>query len=580
MRKTGLKKFLGSSLAIMLLVIQVFFTLGKEAKAEVKTGVEVFVVSNNKILAQGSSTEYNAYKALEEVLSKNNVKIQTKDESYGKYIEAIGDVKAKKFGGYDGWLYAVNRKGTYENIAVSIDKFSLKDGDRLIIFYGDMGTLTANKLEYSTKLPNKELKITLNNTYTDFQTKEEVVQPIMEIKAKIDGKEVKVKDNVILIEKGLPDGEHILELMDFSENKPPKVVNDVIKFTIGNPSKKSEFAMKVTNVNKEIDGTVNYIKQSEKYDLWAEISMIKLNVQPNAKFIESRNQYILKNYEDVKKNGTKNINNIEMEKLIMTLVNAGYSPYDFGKVDLVKDLYSRDINKLLINDVIFGLITLNYCNIEDYEEVEESYISYLLDKKLTNKIGDRELIGWSYSGDKIDTDITAMAISSLSKYYNSNKEVKATIDKGVDTLAYFQDKKGYMPNIYGISSETLSVSINALTSLGISPEEGKFLKDNGNLITALISFKKDSGKFKHAMEDESSNYISSEQALRALISLKGFKETGKYDYYSSKNAEELKKYGSDLEKSLLANSKAITVILVSVIIVFTAILTKRRRKAA
>ncbi|QGU95718.1 hypothetical protein GOM49_12015 [Clostridium bovifaecis] len=579
MRKKGLKKFLCSSLAIMFLVIQAFFTLGKEVKAEVKTGVEVFVTSNDKILAQGNSTEYNAYKALEEVLRKNNVKIQTKDESYGKYIEAIGDIKSKKFGGYDGWLYAVNRKGTYENITVPIDKFTLKEGDRLIVFYGDMGTLTANKLEYSTNLPNKELKITLNNTYTDFQTKKEVVQPIKGIKAKIDGKEVKVKDNVILIEKGLSEGEHALELVDFSENKPPKVVSDVIKFTIGNASKKSEFTMKITSINEEIDETVNYIKQNEKYDLWSEISMIKLSVQPNAKFIESRNEYILKNYENVKKNGTKNINNIEMEKLIMTLVNAGYSPYDFGKTNLVKDLYSRDINKLLINDVIFGLITLNYCNINDYKEAEESYINYLLDKKLINKIEGRELVGWSYSGDKIDVDITAMAISSLSKYYSSNKEVKNVIDKAIDTLAYLQDEKGYMPNIYGVSSEAISASINALTSLGISPEEGKFLKNDGDLVTALISFKKDSGKFKHAVENEDFNYISSEQALRALISLKEFKKNGEYNYYSSKNVGELKKYGSNLEKSLFANSKAIAAVVVGAIAIFSAILIRRKKAA-
>jgi hypothetical protein len=542
MKKIGLKRILSSSLALLFLVVQIFFMLGKEAKADTKKGVEISVVSNDRIIVKGKSSKYNGYEALKDVLDKNNIDIQTKDEQYGKYIESIGNVKAKTFGGYDGWLYAVNRNGNYENITVSIDKFVLKDGDKLIVFYGDMGTLTANKIEYSTNVPNEELKITLNNTYTDFQTKKQVVQPIKNVKAKIDEKEVEVNENVILIKEGLKEGEHTLELMDFDKNRVPKVVNDVITFNIGNSIKKDNTDLKTIDLDKEISDAVSYIKQSENYDLWAEISMMKLNVQPNNKFIESRNEYISKTYEEVKKNGTNNINNIDMEKLIMTLVNAGYSPYDFGGVDLVKELFSRDIDKFLINDVIFGIITLNYCNIEGYEKIEDNYIEYLLNKKIVKSVENKELVGWSYSGSDIDSDITAMAVSALSKYYEKDNNIREVLDKAVDTLSYFQDEKGYVPSMYGISSETVSASIIGLTSLGVSPEESKFLKNKGNLSQALISFKNDISGFKHSLEDNEPNYISSEQALRALISLREFKKNGKYNYYSGKNGEDLKKY--------------------------------------
>lgn len=149
----------------------------------------------------------------------------------------------------------------------------------------------------------------------------------------------------------------------------------------------------------------------------------------------------------------------------MTLVNAGYSPYDFGGVDLVKELFSRDIDKFLINDVIFGLITLNYCNIEGYDKIEDSYIKYLLDKKITKSVKNKELVGWSYSGSDIDSDITAMAVSALSKYYEEDNNIREVLDKVVNTLSYFQDEKGYIPSMYGISSETVSASIIALTSL-------------------------------------------------------------------------------------------------------------------
>lgn len=66
------------------------------------------------------------------------------------------------------------------------------------------------------------------------------------------------------------------------------------------------------------------------------------DVRADEKVSKESQEYILKNYNDINDNGIKNLSNKEMGKLIVTLVETGYTPYEFGKYDLVKELHSRD----------------------------------------------------------------------------------------------------------------------------------------------------------------------------------------------------------------------------------------------
>ncbi|WMJ80883.1 hypothetical protein RBU49_01135 [Clostridium sp. MB40-C1] len=529
-----------------------------KVKAVENISVEVLVESHNKVLTLDKANKNNAYEALKEVLDKNNIKIEAQDSQYGKYISSIADVKAGKFGGYDGWLYAVYRDGKYENIMTSIDGFTLKNGDKLIVYYGDMGTLLANKIQYSTKEANKELTISLNNYYEDWQTKKEIVQPIKGIQVKLDGKSVTLDENKIYVKEGLDKGEHSLQLIDFREDKCPLVVNDTIKFKLEETAEipgnnKDEDSTGNINASIDIDKEIailsKYITKSEKYDLWAEISMNKLGIKPNDKFINSRNQYIEDNAKEIVKNGTEDFTNIELEKLMMTLVNSGYNPSSFQGHDLAKDLYNRDLKDYLINDKVFALIAYDYCNIDNkYNINRDKLIQSLLSSKLSYKFEDKDIVGWAFYGDKIDPDMTAMVITALSKYYNSNSKVKETVDKAIKTLAYFQNENGYIQSNYGISSETLSTVIVGLKSIGIDVEKGEFAKNKGNLLSTLVSFKDDNGVYKHLLQDKNGNYMSSEQALRALIAIKESKGE-KYNYYSNNiKTENLREY--TLEESI------------------------------
>ena len=201
--------------------------------AENNFQVSVQVLSFDKIITSGTSSKANGFEALKDVLDKNNISMTATDGQYGKFISEVNGVKSGKFGGYDGWSYAISRNNGYVDITTGIDGATLQNGDKLIFYYGDMGTVTANKIEFSTLEANKELTISLNNTYLDWTTSKQVAQPISGIKGKIDGVDVVVTDNKITLKGGLKEGIHILSLSDFKTDVAPKVVYDEIKFTIG-----------------------------------------------------------------------------------------------------------------------------------------------------------------------------------------------------------------------------------------------------------------------------------------------------------------------------------------------------------
>lgn len=534
------------ALALIFTIGQIFTGANSVVQAvENNFAVSVHVQSFDKVITVGTSSKANGFEALKDVLDKNNISMISTDGQYGKFISEVAGVKGGKFGGYDGWLYAINRNNTYPDIMTGIDGATLENGDKLILYYGDMGTLTVNKIDYSTKEANKELTISLNNTYKDWTTGNPVIQPINDIKAIIDGTEVEVVNNKITLKTGLSAGTHILQLNDFKKDGSPKVVYDEIEFTIGQDTTTGNSGsgngdlenVDNTKILKDITGEINNtlkVVKAQEINTWSAMSLNKLGEKVDTTFLKE-------SIEDIKANGVKDISNTDMEKLIIGLTAAGFTPYNVQGYNLVSELFNRDINTFLINDAVFGIFAYNYANIkEDYKVTKDKLASIILSSKLSYETDGNKMVGWTYYGDKIDPDMTGAAINAISEFYNTKSEVKASIDAAVNTLSILQNESGYSVSQYGLASETTAFVILGLTSVGLNPEGERFTKDKGDLVSALLSFKAKDGGFKHLLEDTKSNYTSTEQGLRALIAIREFKTTGKYDFYSSEiNSKEL-----------------------------------------
>ena len=540
-----MKKRLESLLLIFILfvtqVVNLNFT--KVKAAENDFSVQIVVESNKGVIISDTSKKSNAYDALVDVLSRNNISYDFPATEYGPQIKTIKDVTmAADWSTY--WYYYGKRNDNYLNLDI-INSVTMQNGDKLIVAFQNAATKLVNKISYSTNKENTPLTITFEST--SLYDPKSPATPIKDVNAKIYNAADKTKpifeglinDNKINFVNGLKQGQYVIELSDFktNSNEFPKIIADSFTFNINsdeqnnnnpptNPYDRDNTKI-VKDISAELNATSNFIKGKSAGDSWAILSLTKLGEKPSLTFIKQ-------SAADIKKNkGISDFTNTDLEKLVMVLTAAGYTPYNFMGYNLVSELYNRDINSFLINDALYGLMTLNYANINgNYSITRDKLVDFILNKKLSYKVDNTDIAGWSLTKDKINPDITGFAINALSPYYNSNNKVKEAVDSAVNSLSKLQNESGYIADNYGYFSESLDAVILGLTAIGINPEGEKFTKTKGDLVSALLSFKGTDNQFKHSL-DGKNDYIASEQALRALIALKEFKAKGIYNYYSS-----------------------------------------------
>ncbi|NEZ46400.1 hypothetical protein FDF74_04125 [Clostridium niameyense] len=574
------KRILSSIICGLFLTLNIFNSCSVFAKDQKDYSVEVIVNGVKDVITEDKSDKDNAYEALQEVLAKHNIKYKAEDSEYGKYIKSIENIEPGSIKKYSGWSYVVNRSNKYIEPMCSIDKFKLENKDRLIVYFGEWNTtLLPNEIKYSTLEEKKPLTITLNNVKKDWNTGKDNITLVKDINVKIDGYTVNLEGNKIHIKDGLKQGDHTLTLSDFSIDgeKLPKVVGDTIHFNINKSEKNKENTEhkdtsskddkdintdndenkdKVENninIDKQFSATVDYVKNLP-INTWTALDFKALGIDFSKEYV--------KDYEKaLKVKPISKWSNTEVEKAILGIMAAGYNPYNFANCNLIENLYNRDINSFLVNDAAFALIVYNYGDINgNYKITREVLKDYITKSKVQLKISDKEYYGWNfYSGAKdIDPDMTAMVIGALEPFYDKDIKVKNALDKAVKTLNYMETEDGLIKGSYGVSSESTACAIMALTSLGIDPSKGDFQKTKGNLLSGLLSLKLEDGTLKHTLEDKRGNNFSTEQALRAYISLKNFNETGKYNYYANKvKADKLPIYDYKVKQNYNKDSNKI-----------------------
>lgn len=512
--------------------------------------VSVRIEGLDGTLLQGTESGKTALDIVKKLLDANHIQYATTKASFGEYISAVGDLREKSFGGYDGWMYFIKNASGVVTPQVGIDSYLPKDGDNLVVYYGDFSTLYVNDIAFTPSIvkANESFTVKFSNKSLDWNTQKEIITPIQKASVSIDNKNYTTDDKGEISVVGLSKGEHTYKISGYNGNKIPMVVMDKGVFAIDNEHSPSltysdaEYDQLFNqntsgiskNINAQLESTVAFIK-AHSTDPWAAVSLNKFGVKGDTSFIDQ-------SAKDITKYGLSDISNTDLEKLIINLTADGFTPYDFNGDNLVKELYSRDLNTFMINDCIFGLLAYQYSNIkEEYPITKTKLVDSILSKQMTNKVGDKEIKGWALMGDKINPDITGMAISALAPFYGEAK-VKAAVDQAVEGLGALENESGYIADSYGYFCESLSSVILGLTAIGVNPGSAAFTKIKGDLITAWLSFKGTEGQFKHAL-DGGNDYIATEQALRALIALQEFSKTGKYNFYSSSiDAKALPKY--------------------------------------
>lgn len=275
-------------------------------------------------------------------------------------------------------------------------------------------------------------------------------------------------------------------------------------------------------------------------------------------------EYLERKVKEIRNNEGIFDETTDCERTILSIVAAGGDPRNIGERNLIDILCNVDFTKEYnILGQAYALIAMD-CgkfNIPNNSNLsKETIINKIINNKMDNG-------GWGNTS-KLDPDITAMVITALSNYYDSNIEVKSIVDESIEALNTTLDANG---NFIGnddstsASSESISQTIIALCSLGIDPTTcDKFMRNDKNLLDLLLEFKTEDGGFTHQKGNlEKRNDMSTEQGFLALVAYKQFKEGKKGSVYLLKDFSDEINTKEDIEiknltdlNSLKLNSNA------------------------
>lgn len=222
----------------------------------------------------------------------------------------------------------------------------------------------------------------------------------------------------------------------------------------------------------------------------------------------------------------------EYSRTILAWTAIGRDATDVGGFNLLTPL--ADFEQTVfqgLNGPIYALIALDCGGYEIPENVANStqatrdmYVDYIVNAESPDS-------GWSMAGGPAEIDITAMALQALAKYQD-RPDVAEAVERGLKLLSQQQNVNGGFSDGNGETSESISQTIVALTELGISLEDARFVKNGNTLKDALLRFQLDDGSFTHLMDGDT-DLLATEQAFYALVALDRM-EQGKSSLYSMK----------------------------------------------
>lgn len=255
-----------------------------------------------------------------------------------------------------------------------------------------------------------------------------------------------------------------------------------------------------------IDEAAKMITSGDIISDWAAIGLAKAGYDVPEQYIKQVEAFLLK------KNG-KLSKVTDYERMALGVMAVGGDVHQVAGYDLIKSIFvDKDLTRQGANGVIFALLVLQEGWIQPPAGAawdEHKLIDWLL--KAQNKDG-----GWSLvHGEESSIDITAMAAAALAPYQGSEAVISGLID-AISFLSAQQLENGGYP---GLSAESTTQVIIALSSVGLEVTDPRFVKSEGNALTYLLSLRTEDGGFRHLPTDTTSNMMATEQALLALASI-------------------------------------------------------------
>lgn len=157
--------------------------------------------------------------------------------------------------------------------------------------------------------------------------------------------------------------------------------------------------------------------------------------------------------------------------------------------DYVRETASLPTDDMSLMNYIYGIHLMH--SLGGYEDRCAVFAEYILKQQ-------HEDGGWSVIGDKGDTDVTAMVISSLAPMYENSTDISASVERGITFLSEHQLESGGFMSMGAENPESSAQVIMALTALKIDfMSDERFIKNGSTMIDAVMKYRTEDGAFSH-----------------------------------------------------------------------------------
>lgn len=270
---------------------------------------------------------------------------------------------------------------------------------------------------------------------------------------------------------------------------------------------------------------------------WTALAMARAGIADDyAGYLARLQAYVERQYAE--NGGLHAVKATEYHRIALTAAALGGDPAAFGAkpdgtaIDLVAEgtynWQGDDLGGQGLNGWIFALLTMDAVGAEAPADARYSRQD-MLDAIVSAQLPEG---GFSLGGGAMDVDITAMALQALAPYQQQYPEV---IDAALNALSAAQTVTGGFESWGAQSSESCAQVILALTALNIDPvEDGRFQKNQRNVVVALMDFRLSDGGFAHE-KDGPLDAMACEQAMQALTAME-LRQQGEGRYFDLRNA--------------------------------------------
>ena len=461
-----------------------FSLLGDDAHGENEHTEYDYWISYQEYTLQSGSTALDLFKAAMDDFG------YTYDDSNG-YISSIEDLAELTNGPRSGWMYRINGKFTD-----AMDKVTLCDGDRMLFFYTDDYN-TINWSGVPSGVNDVIAQIDAIGTVTEQSGA--AIENAAGAYNKLSDEDKLLVENLDVLEAAQMKYNYIIEQRDL-----------------------------LGAIDNALDKTAEYLINSASFDIgaiggdWTVFGLARAGLLDNAH--KAKYAANVKNALDTVGSETLNGNkSTENSRVVLALTAAGFNAADFAGYDLTKPLCDYDyVVKQGVNGAVFALLALDSANYAENDgEIRQKYVDYIISQQQENG-------GYSYDGETVDIDLTAMVISALAKYTNDEDVAMNVFSLYLTVFKQQLDNGGF--KAYG--SECSESTAQVIVLLSGAQTDGA--QSNGDLddiyiknanfqmlkkpINAMMKFYNENGGFGH--DSTSVNMLSTEQCFYALTAAK------------------------------------------------------------